>query len=177
MSVDPSLQPATGTVRCKCCSEPVHENDQFCQHCGFPLRAPKLQQEDFIYQRSYQKMYANKLQQKAGKAAITFYIIAGLTFIVGLVYFFRHLQSDDSSVVLILDTIIAIIFLCLGVWSNKKPVPAIICGLVLYGLLLILQVISGVFSGIIIQILVIAGLLRALTSALEAERIKKQHNF
>jgi hypothetical protein len=165
---------------CKCCFEKTNELDQFCTSCGFPLRGTEEQQNNFIYERGYKKMQVNELAGKASRASVTFYIISGLMFLSGIVIFFMHPENNRSSANLIIYAIISALFLCLGVWSNKKPVAAIICGLTLYVVLILLQAaadFSTLFSGLLIKIFIIAGLVKALVSALEAERIKKQHNI
>jgi len=172
---------ATGaTPTCRCCLEHINESDQFCKTCGFSLQGTEEQQNNFIYERGYKKMQVNELTNKASRAAVTFYIIAGLMLLSGIVMFFMNAQNDESSANLIVYGIISVLFLLLGVWSNKKPVAAIICGLSLYVVLILLQAavdVSTIANGLIIKIFIIAGLVKALTSALEAERIKKQHNI
>lgn len=174
-------QALTGTTpTCRCCLEQINESDQFCKTCGFPLQGTEEQQNNFIYERGYKKMQVNELTNKASRAAVTFYIIAGLMLLSGIVMFFMNAQNDESSANLIVYGIISVLFLLLGVWSNKKPVAAIICGLSLYVVLILLQAavdVSTIANGLIIKIFIIAGLVKALTSALEAERIKKQHNI
>lgn len=177
----PQPLPVAEPVReCKCCFEKINPADQFCQQCGFPLRATKEEQDKFIYLRGYQKSQVKELNEKASYAAITFYIIAGLLLLYGLVEFFINAQNDDSIAGLIIYGILSMIFLALGVWSNKKPVAAIICGIALYVVLMLLQAAgdpSSFARGLVIKGLIIAGLAKALVSALEAEKIKKQHNF
>ena len=172
--------PESLTPSCKCCFVTVSNTDQYCPNCGFPLKESEEIQNKFIYNRGYHKMVANELTGKAQKAAITFYIIAGVFFIVGLVQFFIHATEDESSASLITYVVLSLIFLLLGVWSNKNPIAAIICGLTLYSVLLLIQFFTsttGFFSGIIIKGLIIAGLVRALLNALEADKIRKQHNI
>ena len=178
---DPQTVPdAVVIADCKCCFEKTNLSDQFCKSCGFPLHGTEEQQNTFIYERGYKKMQVNELTNKASRASITFYIISGLMFISALVLFFINAQNDEAVPNLIVYSIIAVLFLLLGVWSNKKPVAAIICGLSLYVVIILLQAamdLSSVFRGLLIKILIIAGLVKALINALEAERIKKQHNI
>jgi hypothetical protein len=171
-----------GEIRsvCKSCFETTIPEDRFCQHCGFPLQGTEEQQSNFIYHRGYKKLQVKELNEKASYASITFYVIAGVLLLSGLLSFAFNVQNNDSAGELIIYGILSISFLLLGVWSNKKPVAAIICGLSLYIIFILLQAmvaVSGIFSGIILKVLVIAGLIRALVAALEAEEIKKQHNI
>jgi hypothetical protein len=177
MSETESPATAASILECQCCFEKINPADQFCKNCGFPIHGTQEQQNKFIYERGYKKMQVNELTNKASKASLTFYIISGITLLSGLVMFFADLQNENGAGILIINAVIAILFLLLGVWSNKKPVGAIICGLSLYGVIILLQAVSGQFGGIVIKVLIIAGLIRALLNALEAERIKKQHNI
>jgi hypothetical protein len=174
------LLPAGDLPNCKCCFEKITPTDQFCKNCGFPLQGTDAEQNNFIYLRGYKKIQVNELNNKASRASITFYIISGILFLSGLVVFFINAQNNDSVPVLIVNGTLSVLFLLLGAWSAKKPVAAIICGLALYTVIILLQAItdiSSVFQGLLIKILIIAGLVKALASALEAERIKKQHNI
>ena len=169
-----------GGIRCKSCFENTAPEDKFCQQCGSPLQGTEEQQNNFIFHRGYKKLQVKELNEKASYASITFYVIAGVLLLSGLLAFAFNAQNDDSTADLIIYGILSISFLLLGVWSNKKPVSAIICGLSLYVVFIVLQglaSVSGIFSGIILKVLVIAGLVRALVAALEAEKIKKQHNI
>ncbi|MEP6750616.1 MAG: hypothetical protein ABJB86_22960, partial [Bacteroidota bacterium] len=82
--------------------------------------------------------------------------------------------------ILITNAAVAVIFLLLGIWAGKKPLAAIISGIVLYGVIILIGVVqnpSSLFSGIILKILVISYLIKGLISAREADKIKQQHNI
>jgi ABC-type enterobactin transport system permease subunit len=62
----------------------------------------------------------------------------------------------------------------------KKPVAAIISGMVSFVLVQLLAVFedpTNVYKGIIIKIIIIGYLVKGLQSAFEAEKIRKQHNI
>ncbi|HEY4149015.1 MAG TPA: hypothetical protein VGM41_08805 [Chitinophagaceae bacterium] len=122
----------------------------------------------------------NELKGKSARAAITFYILAGVLLLWGVVGFFKADAGDIRIYIIGIYGFLAVAFLLLGVWSDKKPIPAIICGLVLYVALSILNFVADpgtITSGIIIKALIIVGLVRALVSALDAEKIRKEHKI
>ena len=69
------------------------------------------------------------------------------------------------------------IFVALGFWTKKKPYSAIIVGLVLFLLMWVGSVLingtKGIYSGIIIKIVIIVYLVKALKDARAWEQTKK----
>jgi ABC-type multidrug transport system permease subunit len=168
------------TSECKCCFEKTNPADQFCQACGFPLKGSEEEQTAFYNNRNYKHLEIDALKKKISSAATTLYVLSAGSLVYGLIYFFIRRTEDDASAILITYAIVAIIFLLLGAWAAKKPVASLISGLVLYGLLLIMDVINdpiNILRGIIFKILIISYLIKGLLSALEAEKIKKQYNI
>lgn len=171
---------AESLPECKSCFEKVSPADQFCQKCGFPLKGSDSEQQIFMYRRSFKKSELDFLSKKTESAATTLYVLAGLSFVIGVVYFFINSSSDNGSAILISYTAIAVIYLLLGVWSKKKPVASLISGMILYVLIELMGAVdnpANIFKGIIIKIIIISYLIKGLTSALEAEKIRKQHNI
>ena len=177
------LQPlpaAEAITECKCCFEKINLTDQFCQKCGLPLKGSEEEQKQFFYNRNYQHMEINALKQKISGAGTSLYVLDGAFLLYGLIYFFINKTEDTGSAILITYAVIAIIFLLLGFWAGKKPVASLISGMVLYGVILLMDVIAdpvSIFKGIIFKIIIISYLIKGLLSALEAEKIKKQHNI
>lgn len=158
---------------CKCCCDTINEQDQFCQHCGFPLQETDELQQRFINNRGYNKEQLKKLESKIEYAAIIFYILAGLLFLAGLLIFFFNTQNNLGVIFLVTNGILAILFFCLGAMSDKYPLASIICGLTLY----LISIVTGLSSGIIINLLVLVALTTALINAFKAQSIRKQHNL
>ncbi|MEO5593557.1 MAG: hypothetical protein ABIR15_07510 [Chitinophagaceae bacterium] len=175
------LLPVTESMmECKCCFEKINAADQFCQKCGFPLKGSEEEQNQFFYNRNYQHMEINALDKKIKSATTTLYVLAGLSFLIGIIYFSVNPAEDNGSAILITYTVIAIIYLLLGVWAKTKPVASIISGMVLYILIELMGAIenpASIFRGIILKIIIISYLIKGLMSAIEAEKIRKQHNI
>jgi len=167
-------------LECKCCFERISEIDQFCQACGFPLKGAEEEQTKFFSNRNYQHMEVDGLKKKIRSAGITLYVVAGFFLLSGLVYFFINKAEDSASALLITNAVVAVIFLLLGAWAEKKPLASIISGLVLYVLVQLMAAIEdpvSIFKGLIAKIIIISYLIKGLVSALEAEKIKKQHHL
>ncbi len=178
MEVNP--QTTTASTNCRCCNANVTQADQFCQQCGYPLHGSVEQQDQYIYNRNFKHLELNQHHRKIDNAGITLYVLAGIFFVWGLVYFFMNSDNDAGTQLLITNAVLAVLFLLLGFWSKQKPVAVLISGIVLYGLVIIINVIEDPVSlvkGVIMKIIIIGYLIKGLTAAFEAEKIKRQHNI
>lgn len=176
MDTEPILNPP----KCRACGININEQDQFCTSCGFPLKGSEVEQELFLGNRRYKQHQMHDLRRKIKNAQTTLFVLAGLFFILGILFYFISGQNDLSFAALIQNLILAGIFLSLGGWAKSKPVVALISGLVLFILVQLIAIVedpANIVKGIIIKILVIVYLVRGLQSAIEAEKIKKEHNL
>lgn len=172
--------PLPASILCRCCSENTNADDQFCEHCGYPLKGTDVEQNTFINARQYRQHYMQELNKKIKSAGTTLYVLAGLMLLMGLVYFFANTDNNSSSAVLITYAIVAIIFLLLGFWSRQQPVAAIISGTVLYLLIVIIDMIadpSTIIKGVIIKALIVIYLVKGMYSAFEAQHLRRQYNI
>ena len=176
MITDPILNPST----CRACGNTVNEQDQFCIGCGFPLKGTEQEQNLFISTRHFKKNQVFALRKKIKNAQTTLFVLAGIFLVVGVIYYFVVGQNDLGFAVLIQQLILAAVFLALGGWAKNKPVVALISGLVLFILVQLIAIVedpTNIFKGIILKIVVIIYLVKGLQSAIEAEKIKKEHNI
>ena len=96
-----------------------------------------------------------------------------------------HLQTKDQADGLtdvILNIILAMIFLALGGYTHKKPLACIISGLALYIIIQVLNIIIDPVSFaspivLIVKIVIIGFLIKGIRSAIEIERIRKENNL
>lgn len=168
------------TTVCRCCNAAVKEADQFCQACGFPLKATAEEQEQFISNRNRRQLALPGLDAKIKSAGTTLYVLAGFFIVFGSIFFFMNTDNDAGIVFLITYGVLAVIFLLLGVWSKAKPVAAIVSGLALYVLIQIISAIDNPFNvakGIFIKIVIVGYLIKGLQSAFAAEKIRKDLNI
>ena len=164
---------------CDYCSEIISSQDQICANCGYPIKGDSEEQRKFISIKGRMKHELKELKTKIENAQITFYVLSGLFFLIGIVSYFTVKDSDLSLNMLIENLILCAIFLALGGWSKTKPVTSILLGLLAYIISQIVGVLGGFFpfKGIMIKVFVIAILIKGLASAVDAERIKKEHRI
>ena len=172
--------PIPNLPKCRACGNAVNEQDQFCINCGFPLKGTETEQNLFISARHFRKHQVQELHRKVKNAQTTLFVLAGLFFVFGVIAYFIAGQNDLGFAVLIQQLILAAVFLALGGWAKSKPVVALISGLVLFilvQLIFIAQDLENIIRGIILKVIVIIYLVKGLQSAIEAEKIKKEHNL
>lgn len=160
---------------CAVCNKQVNSEDSFCESCGYPLKGTEQEQNYFIATRGNKEIDLEEANKKIASAGKALYWVAGLTLVAGLAYFFIL----KVVAVLIVNIILAGIYLGLGFWSKSKPLAAIISGLSLYVLTYILNGIVDPITlaqGIIIKIVMVGLLIKGIKSALEAEKLKKELN-
>lgn len=165
---------------CPSCKEPVGPGDAFCQSCGYPLKGSEDEQRSFSTDRLIKEDKLEEMEKKVRSASNTMYILAGLFVLFGIVYFGMADESDNRGVVLLINFIVAGIYVGLGYWSRLQPLPAILAGLILYTVVTILNAMSDpnmIWRGILVKILVFVFLIKGLTSAYQAQRIKKELNI
>lgn len=173
-------EPIVNLPKCRACGNAVNGHDQFCTSCGFPLRGTDEEQNVFISARHFRKSQVQTLHKKIKNAQTTLFVLAGLFAVIGVAYYFISGQNDLGFAVMITNLILAAVFLALGGWAKNKPVVALISGLVLFILVQLISIIedpTNIVRGIIIKALVIVYLVKGLQSAIEAEKIKKEHNI
>ena len=175
-----NTEPILDSARCESCDSPVNEQDQFCTSCGFPLKGTDEAQNQFLSNRRYKQHEARELARKTRNAQTTLFVLSGLFFVIGVIYYFIQGQNDMAFAALITNLILSAVFLALGGWSKNKPVAAIISGLVLFVLVQLISIVDdpvNIGKGIIVKIVVIVYLIKGLKSAMEAEKIKKEYNI
>ncbi|WP_152558158.1 zinc ribbon domain-containing protein [Altibacter lentus] len=157
-------------VHCSQCDTQLIEKQVFCTACGYPERGSEAQRSGFHAKR----VIANQTSQNASKriksARNSLYVVAGLSLFWGLIYFFRF----EDSATLIATGILAVIYLALGYWSQKRPLIALVLGLLVFLTIVVIDAIldpSTIYKGIIIKILVIGYLAKGINSAMQLRNI------
>ena len=108
------------------------------------------------------------------------YVLAVLSLIIGAVYYGVTSEVKNSMAVLITYLVLAALYVGLAVWSKKQPLPAMISGLALYIIVQLLGMIddpTSIVKGIIFKIVITVYLVKAVRSAADAQRIKKELNL
>lgn len=154
----PPTLAAIGPIHCGYCAKPWNwQMDKFCALCGFPQHGTDQERSNFIYDRGLEKGNQTVADEQVRKARHALLIVAALNMI-------PYLISGDA-VLIVTGLVISCMFLGLAFWTKRKPLPAIITALSLYGLLILLAAIenpASLFSGIILKVIVISALIYAL---------------
>lgn len=159
------------SLQCSFCDAPMAENQVFCVSCGFPEKGTEQERSKFHANRILEMRKSSDARSGISSARNTLFIIAALTMLWGIFYFF---QLGKDSEVLITYTILSVMYLMLGYWSQQKPLVALILGLLVYITIIVIAAIfdpSTIFSGIIVKAFVIIYLGKGINSALH---LKKQ---
>jgi len=180
MELETSLVEEATSTQCKACSTPSTSLDSFCQNCGFPLKETEEEQNTFIYARDYRSYELDQMNRKIRSAGNTIFILAGVFALMGIIYFLMLGEAQGGNAILVVNLILAGIYVGLGFWSKQNAIAAIVSALVLFGVVQILNIIedpTSIFKGIIMKVVVIVYLIKGLNSALDAQKIRKQYNL
>lgn len=174
---------SAGSQACAVCNSHVPEADAFCTSCGYPVKGTETEQQYFISERNAREIDLESFQKAVNVASRTLFVIATFTAAFGVILYFVSSQNHTdqfAGATLVVNLILAALYLGLGLWSKSKPVAALISGLSLY---LIVQVVSAIgnpmslATGIILKIIYIGYFIKGIKSAMEAERVRKQYNM
>ncbi len=161
------------SLQCSICNAHMEENQIFCMSCGFPENGTTQEQSKFHAHRVLAMRQSSEARTGITSARNTLYIIAALTMLWGIYYFF---QLEKDSAILITYTILSVIYLLLGYWSQQKPLVALILGLLVYITIIVLGAIgdvSTIFSGFIVKIFVIIFLAKGINAAMHLKKSLK----
>ncbi len=142
------------------------EDQKFCVNCGYPEGGTEQQQSSYHARRVLKKRRGTEASKKIRSGRNSLFVIAAFTLAIGVFYFIRY--GDNAT--LITNAILAIIYMVLGFWSQKRPLIALILGLLVYLTTIVLNGIlepETIYKGIIIKVLIILYLSKGINSALQ----------
>lgn len=154
---------------CSQCSTEITEASKFCTYCGFPENGDEKEKAIFHAKRAMKKNQIKDAHKKINSARNTLYWMAGLFFITGLFIFF----TVDDMATLIASTILAIIYLVLAYWSQKKPFAALLSALLLYLMVIAVNAIvdpTTLYKGILIKIIILSFLMKGISSSYQGAK-------
>ena len=149
---------------CFFCKTPMKSEDVFCPECGFPENGTDKEKAQFHARNAMERNKHMDADKKIRSARNVLYVMAGIVLVFGFIAFF----IDQDMGVLITNAILGIIYLVLGSWTSKKPMMAILLGLLLYLTTIIISAIfdpSTIIRGIIFKVFIIAYLAKGVYSA------------
>jgi hypothetical protein len=149
---------------CTICKTPMQSLDVFCPECGFPEHGTDKDVAQFHARNAMQKNQHMDADKKIKSARNVLYVMAGITVLFGVIYYF--IEQDIA--LLVTNVLLGMIYLVLGFWTSKKPLVAILLGLLLYLTTIIISAIiepETLIKGIIFKIIIIAYLAKGVYSA------------
>ncbi len=157
---------------CSFCKEKMAMESVFCQDCGFPENGTEKEVAVFYGNRAMQKNKNVGAEGKIKSARNTLYVIAGIILAAGL---FRYFINKD---IFALSTNFALsfIYLLLASWTSKKPLMAILLGLLLYITTIIISAIlepATLVSGILWKVIIISYLAKGVYSASSIKEVQQ----
>ena len=128
---------------------------QFCQSCGKSVGGatggPRIVEGGgFASTNVGAKLQGDELKKKAKSARTTLLVVAILMFLgLGVLYFVfqnpprgRIFDPAAVQVALIIQAVVAFVFLGLWFWARKSPLPATIVGLIVYCTLIFINAVA-----------------------------------
>ena len=149
---------------CSLCKTEIELDSVFCGSCGFPENGTDQQVNIFHRRLSFNKNQKREADKKIKSARNTLYVLAGITILFSTIQFFSH----QDTATLITGYILGVIYILLGSWTSKKPLMAVLLGLLLYVTTIVISAIvepQTIIKGIIFKIIIIAYLTKGVFSA------------
>lgn len=154
---------------CKQCETVLKDEHTYCPSCGYPQRGTAGEKSKFHAERVMNKSKANQAPKVIQQARTILFVIAGITFLYGIILFFSH----DDMASLIAAAVMASVYVILGYWSQQKPLVALVLALLVYATNIVINAIaepSSIYRGIILKGIIIYFLARGINSAIHLRR-------
>jgi hypothetical protein len=172
--------PARPEDYCKSCAAKIVNDDAFCTTCGYPLKGTEKEQTRFIRQHANAMTNMVDFKKKVDRASNLLYYLSAAFLLIAVITYAGHQDDPDILTVVLQLVILTGIFLALGSYSHKKPLACFVSGLCLYVIVQVIDVVnnpSHIAHGILWKIAVIVYLVIGIRSAVDVERLKKEHNI
>lgn len=167
-SSTPRPESSVSVITCENCQHGNSPDVKFCPNCSYPIAGSQEEKSLFRMRIVRNKELIRQAKDKIQTAKIIMYVLAGLTFLIGLIQGFG--QDDFSG--LIINTTVALLYLIMIAWADKNPFAATLSVFILYLTINLVNAVfepATLFSGIIMKIIVIGGLIKGISSAKEAQ--------
>ncbi|HZZ41404.1 MAG TPA: hypothetical protein VFE58_00575 [Tepidisphaeraceae bacterium] len=139
---------------CPHCSSPNPPASAFCESCGKALPSPTPTPPRLLLNSELPttsvgiELTTSELGKKTRRAANTLLVVGIIQLLVGafLLTIFNQTKRPvpDAMTIIVVQFIVAFLFLALYLWARRSPLPASITGLVLYGTLVTLNVVKAI---------------------------------
>jgi hypothetical protein len=157
-----------------CKSTGLTEADNFCPNCGFPQKGTQSQMKRFLWLIRNKENLLDDKKKAVNKARNILFVLAGIFAVFGAL--FSLVMNQDVSV-MVLNFIIAAIYLALGFWSRKSPLPCILIGFALYVIVIAINAVIDpvtLIQGLLMKVVVISALVYGYKGAKDSEEMEKE---
>jgi hypothetical protein len=168
---------------CVHCGETNTVGAMFCTSCGKALpvagATPRIvQASEFADTHVGQSVQAEALAKQTGLASKALLAVAVIQTVLGGVLA-AMMMPETGPVVAVVVGAIAAAFYGLYFWSRRNPLPAAVCGLVLYITLLGLDAVAdpaAIARGWLIKIIIISVLAKAISAGIKHRELVRHMN-
>jgi hypothetical protein len=165
---------------CDACFTKVNDADLICGSCGYPLKGNSKEQRKFIANKNSKEIDHDAYKKSLKISTTALYLVAASSVITGVLQYLSDSDEELKFYVLIINLIVAFIFVALGAWVRNKPLPAILIGATLYFTILALNMIYDPLTltrNLVIKIAIVVVLIRGIVSAANIGKVKKELNI
>jgi hypothetical protein len=160
---------------CENCKQHVLTASEKCPACGFPTAGTENEKEFFYHKLEARRVQLKNLQAKVDSAKVTLWVIAGLNLLYALLSYAFGSSPEDALFTLIINALVSLMFVLIGNWAKEKPFSGLVTGLSIYAALFLYTIMSNEHVyGIVGRIVLIGYLIKGISSAREAEEVKKE---
>lgn len=173
MDITESSNPLLEEIKCPNCLSGNASDRKFCSQCSFPIAGSDDDKKQFRANVARHKFLVKNAEDKISSARTIIYILAGLFFLSGIFVWY----TAESFEMLLVNLIIALMYLIFASWSNSNPSGAILTAFIVY---LTVQFVNfmvnpaSLFSGIILKVIAIVAFVKGIQSAFEAKQSLKE---
>lgn len=176
-------------MNCPHCNAEVADGVQFCTSCGKAARvmhaSPRVVNEEkgiatSIAGQSLQGEVLRKTMKKAFTGLLVVAVLQALGFAFVIVLYTQARTPQERTAGLVLCIVMGVLaagFIGLAIWSRVQPFPAAVTGLVILVTLWTISIVSNpasFFSGIVINIIILALLIRSVQAGLAHRKLTRE---
>ena len=170
------------TVVCPHCGESNEDNAAFCAVCGKALpkvepHGPRvIEGQAEAATSAGRALQSDELRKQLRKASVALLVVAILQWVFGTVLLLiigRRLPTYAYASVYV----IGLFFFGLYLWARRNPLPAAICGLVLFVTVHLLDALAdptALARGIVVKIIIIVVLVQAISAGARYRKLQRQ---
>lgn len=165
-------------VTCPHCQFENEDSGAFCAECGKALPDPTsssprvVSGEAVASTATGQALQGEQLRKQAGKSSGCLIAVSILNVIGGLIVYFllKDNLPDMAQTILVINLVLAAIYMGLGIWARSSPLAAGIAGLALFLTTHVVAAVldpTSIVQGLLVKIIVVVVLIKAIQAGLK----------